>query len=305
MVKSTSTLKLNTGMFIPQIGLGTWLSTEEEGYQAVLEALKLGYRHIDTAAIYKNEGSVGRAIKDSDIPRKEIFVTTKLWGTQQRDPLTALEQSLERLGLDYVDLYLMHWPVPLKEPTEGEVITVPVNEDGSRAIDLDWDFIKTWELMQELPKTGKAKAVGVSNFSVNNLEQLKASDKIHLTPAANQVESHPLLPQTELINYCQSHGIVLEAYSPLGTSNSPFFKDERLLAIAEKYDASVAQVLINWGISRGIVLLPKSVNKNRIASNLKIIDLKPEDAEEVSKMYEKYGEKRLVAPNWGQFPIFH
>jgi glycerol 2-dehydrogenase (NADP+) len=304
MAKSTSTLKLNTGMFIPQIGLGTWLSTEEEGYQAVLEALKLGYRHIDTAAIYKNEGPVGKAIKDSGIPRDEIFVTTKLWGTQQREPLTALEQSLERLGLDYVDLYLMHWPVPLEEPTEGEVITVPVNEDGSRAIDLDWDFIKTWELMQELPETGKAKAVGVSNFSVKNLEELKASDKIHLKPAANQVECHPLLPQTELINYCQSQGIVLEAYSPLGTSNSPFFKDEHLLSIAEKYDASVAQVLINWGISRGIVLLPKSVNKNRIASNLKTIDLKPEDAEEVSKMYEKYGEKRLVAPNWGKFPIF-
>ncbi|ODV71592.1 uncharacterized protein CYBJADRAFT_169225 [Cyberlindnera jadinii NRRL Y-1542] len=304
MTKLTGTLTLNTGAKIPQVGLGTWLSNEEEGYQAVLTALKAGYRHIDTAAFYKNEVSVGRAIRESGIPREEIFVTTKLTGTQHREPKKALEESLERLGLDYVDLYLMHWPIPLKKPTVGDYLRVPLNPDGSRALDNDWDFVKTWELLQELPQTGLTRAVGVSNFSIKNLETLLSDKRTHLTPAVNQVESHPLLPQFELIQFCQWKGIVLEAYSPLGSANSNFFSDEFLKGIAETYKCSVAQLLINWGLSRGIVVLPKSSNPERIVSNLESVEISENDLESVGHLVDKYGEKRYVNPDWSPFPTF-
>ena len=191
---SSATLKLNTGASIPVLGFGTWRSVDNNGYHSVIAALKAGYRHIDAAAIYLNEEEVGRAIKDSGVPREEIFITTKLWGTEQRDPEAALNKSLKRLGLDYVDLYLMHWPVPLKTDrvTDGNVLCIPTLEDGTVDIDTkEWNFIKTWELMQELPKTGKTKAVGVSNFSINNI---KAVSYTHLDVYKRQCHNRLLNP---------------------------------------------------------------------------------------------------------------
>lgn len=297
-------LKLNTGAEIPQIGLGTWRSTSEEAYNAVKTAIAKGYKHIDTAAMYKNEAEVGRAIKDSGIPREELFVTTKLWGTSHRTPQTALDTSLAKLGLDYVDLYLMHWPVPLVAENESELLEIPTNPDGSRRIDNDWDFIKTWELMQKILATGKAKAIGVSNFSVNNLKTLLLANSTTVVPAANQVEIHPLLPQNDILEYCNKNGIVVEAYSPLGTVDSPYFKDETLSALATKNGVSVASLLINWALKRGYVVLPKSSNPKRIEDNLKEIDLSEEDFAKITGLIDQFGERRFVQPNWGSFPIF-
>lgn len=307
MINKT-TLKLNTGAEIPQLGLGTWQSSTSQAYDAVLAALKAGYRHIDTAAIYKNEVEVGRAIRDSGIPREEIFITTKLFGVQYREPDVGLADSLERLGLDYVDLYLMHWPVPLKPKpgsTKMDRLQVLFNDDGTRQLDIDdWDFIKTYALMQDLVKSGKTKAIGVSNFSINNLKQLLDAETTTITPAANQCECHPLLPQTELIEFCKSKGILFEAYSPLGSTDSPLFTNTTLKSIADKYGVSIPQILINWAFKRGYVVLPKSTNPDRIVKNGEVLDWSDEDFNKVTDLVKVEGEQRMIKPNWEPFPIF-
>lgn len=305
---TTATIKLNTGASIPVVGLGTWRSTEaDDGYKAVRKALEVGYRHIDTAAIYKNEGQVGKAINDSGVPRSEIFVTTKLWCTQQHNPKEALEQSLKRLGLDYVDLYLMHWPVSLSPRMikDGNMLTIPVRDDGARDVEIsDWNFIKTWELMQELPATGLTKAIGVSNFSINNIKDLLASPGNKIVPAMNQVELHPLLPQQELIDFCHSKGVIIEAYSPLGSNNAPLLTQKTVVEVAKKNNVTPAQVVISWHVQRGYVVLPKSVNADRIISNLKTFTLSKEDFEAVSNISKVEGEKRIVVPDWSPFVPF-
>lgn len=305
---TTATIKLNTGASIPVVGLGTWRSTEaDDGYKAVRKALEVGYRHIDTAAIYQNEGQVGKAINDSGVPRSEIFVTTKLWCTQQHNPKEALEQSLKRLGLDYVDLYLMHWPVSLSPRTikDGNLLTIPVREDGARDVEIsDWNFIKTWELMQELPATGLTKAIGISNFSINNIKDLLASPGNKIVPAMNQVELHPLLPQQELIDFCHSKDIIIEAYSPLGSNNAPLLTQKTIIEVAKKNNVTPAQVVISWHVQRGYVVLPKSVNADRIVANLKTFTLSKEDFDAVSNISKVEGEKRIVVPDWSPFVPF-
>lgn len=303
----TPSFKLNTGALLPAIGLGTWKSSEEDAYTAVLSALNAGYKHIDTAAIYRNERAVGKAIRDSGIPRDELFITTKLWSTQHRDPKAALDGSLERLGLDYVDLYLIHYPVAFKTDRieDGNPFCFPLLPNGKRDLDIvDWDFVKTWRLVQHLPESGKCKAVGVSNFSINNLKTLLESDEKFAVPAVNQVEIHPQLPQTELIDFCKSKDIVVEAYSPLGSTGSQMLTDDTLQKIAEKYDAQPAQILINWGISRGYCVLPKSVTPKRIEANARIIDIKKEDLLKVTNLIDILGPKRYLEPDWSPFPIF-
>ncbi|AQZ10786.1 YPR1 (YDR368W) and GCY1 (YOR120W) [Zygosaccharomyces parabailii] len=303
----SSTLKLNTGASIPQVGLGTWRSLENEGYVSVAEALKDGYRHIDGAAIYGNESQVGMAIKDSGIPREKIFLTTKLWSTQHRDPSQALEDSLERLGVDYVDLYLMHWPLALKTDTikDGNLLTIPEKPDGKgRDVDLSWNFVKTWELMQKLLDTGKVKAIGVSNFSINNLKELLAASTTKVTPAVNQVELHPLLPQTELVQWCKQNGIVIEAYSPLGGQTAPILSNPVVQKIAQAHGVDSANVVISWGVQKGLVVLPKSVTPKRIKSNLKVLQLNASDISAIDGLAKVNGEKRTCAPDWSPFPIF-
>ena len=307
LLNSTKTVTLNDGNVINMLGLGTWQSAGNDGYDSVMAALKAGYRHIDGAAIYKNEEQVGKAIRDSGIPREQIFVTTKLWGTQQRTPEKALDASLRRLGLDYVDLYLMHWPVPIKSAQiqDGDYLTIPVLPSGKRDLDLEeWSFIKTWELMQELPKTGKCKSIGVSNFSINNIKDLLASPGNKITPAMNQVELHPLLPQFELAQFCKEKNIYLEAYSPLGGKNAPILSEPALEEIAKKNNVSTANVVTSWIIQREIVVLPKSVTPSRIISNLQTFTLSEEDMNTISNLSKVKGEKRTVCPDWFPFTPF-
>lgn len=302
--KDQRSLKLNTGAEIPALGLGTWQSRGDAGYISTKAALEAGYMHVDTAAIYKNEDQVGRAIRESNVPREKLFVTTKLWCTQQREPAKALDESLQKLGLDYVDLYLMHWPVPMdpKACKDGDVLQIPELPSGERAIDKDWDFVRTWEGMEKLLDTGKVRAIGVSNFSISNLETLFAKCKV--VPACNQVEVHPLLPQHELLEFCQKKGIVLEAYSPLGSTNAPILQDELIKELAEKHNVQPAQLVISWHLQRGYVVLPKSSNPDRVASNLQTLRVPDEDMEALNTLSKKRGEMRVVNPKFGDFPLF-
>lgn len=295
---------MNTGALIPAVGLGTWQSTEEEAYVAVLTALRAGYRHIDTAYVYGNEEPVGRAIADSGIPRSELFITTKLASIDHLDPLKALNRSLQNLKLEYVDLYLMHWPVALN-PENDSHPTFPTLPNGKRDILLDRDYVTTYVDMQELVELGLAKAIGVSNFSVKNLKRLLASPDVTIAPAANQVELHPYLPQPNLLKFSKENNIVLEAYSPLGSTNSPLLKDETLVNLATKYKVDPANILISWAVWRGTVVLPKSVNPFRIESNFKVVDLSDDDGKLIDEISSKLGTKRIISPNWDPVVVFN
>lgn len=244
------------------MGLGTWQATAENAvYNAVKVALKAGYRHIDAAFAYGNEAEVGRGIRDglkeAGLTREDIFVTTKLAPVQARpsNVPSAIATSLASLGLDYVDLYLMHWPVALN-PASGEMI--PLRPDGSRDVDpeLNGQFELTWAAMEKLVDENKAKAIGVCNFGIHNLKRLLASAKVPV--AVNQIERHPYLPQFDLLAYCAEHGIHVTAYSPLGSTNSPFLSDPQLGEIAAKHQTTVAQIMLSWGALSGSVI-PKSV----------------------------------------------
>ncbi|KAI1072950.1 hypothetical protein LB507_008991 [Fusarium sp. FIESC RH6] len=205
---------LNTGAKIPAVGLGTWQSKPGEVRKAVAYALKDGYRHIDAALIYGNENEVGLGIKDSGVPREEIFLTSKLWNTHHPNVAEGLKKTLDALDVEYLDLYLIHWPVRLVPNESSELL--PVNPDGTRSVDRSWDQSETWRQMEEVYKSGKVKAIGVANWSIPYLEELRK--KWTVVPAVNQVELHPLLPQHELKKYCEKQGILLEAYSPLGST---------------------------------------------------------------------------------------
>lgn len=270
-------------------------------YNAVLTALKSGYTHIDTAAAYGNEDVIGKAIKDSGVDRSKLFITTKLWCVDHRRPAEALEASLKRLGTDYVDLYLVHWPVPLNP--NGNDPKFPTLPNGNRDIDLEWNFIKTWELMQKLDKS-KARAIGVSNFSVKRIQELLAAPTTTVVPAANQVELHPLLPQKELLDECAKHNILVEAYSPLGSTDSPLLKDEVVTKIAKEHSVEPATILISWALWRGTVVLPKSVTPHRIESNFQVVELLDQQGEELEQLHKRQGVKRFINPNWKPIVVF-
>ncbi len=241
-------LTLNNSNKIPLVGLGTWRMAEVT-YDSVLTALKAGYRHIDTATIYNNEEEVGRAIADSGIARTELFITTKLWNDDHDDVGAAFDLSLKKLGLEYVDLYLMHWPVPTR--------------------------VESYKQMEKIFNSGKAKAIGVSNFTIRHLDSFLL--QVTVTPTVNQVEFNPFLNQKELLNYCQSKNIVLEAYGPLTHAHK--LSDDRLATMAEKYGKSPAQIMLRWSTQQGIVVLPKSQTKSRIIENLTIFDFTISDAD--------------------------
>jgi len=278
----SSTKVLNNGVLIPVLGFGTYQIKGDAAYPATLAALKAGYRHVDTAAVYHNEEAVGKAIADSGIPREQLFVTSKLGPKDHgyESALSQCDQSLKKLGLDYLDLYLIHWPVGYQEG--GDLF--PLKPDGTAAPS-DVDYVDTWIAMEALVAKGLCRSIGVSNFNKKQLERVLKVAKI--VPVTNQVECHAYLTQHKLSQFCASKGIVLTAYSPLGSPDRPWAKegepvlldDPKLKEIANKYGKSTAQVLLRYQMERGHVVIPKSVTKTRIAENFKILDFKltPED----------------------------
>jgi len=276
--------KLNTGDEIPAIGLGTWQSPPGQVRDAVKVALQRGYRHIDTALAYGNEKEVGDGIKDSGVPREEIWITTKLdnpWHHRVEEGITS---SLKSLGVDYVDLYLMHWPCS----------TDP--NDLKKHLS-DWDFKKTWAEMQKLPASGRVKNIGVSNFAIRNLEILFKDPSFKTMPAVNQVELHPNCPSPKLLDYCKEKGIHATAYSCLGSTDSPLYKNQDLIKLAEKKGKTVQQVLLMWGIQRGTSVIPKSVTAARIEKNFELDgwELTADEMKEISSQKERF---KVCGDSW-------
>ena len=240
-------ITFNNGVSIPQVGLGVFRTESgEDTVNAVKWAIEAGYRHIDTAKAYGNEKSVGDGIKACGVAREELFITTKLWNedTRQGRAKEAFEESLEKLQTDYIDLYLIHWPA-----------------NG---------YEKAWKDMEEIYKTGKVKAIGVSNFNIHHLETL--SKIWEVVPAVNQIEVHPYYSNIANVEYSQKLGITVEAYSPLGGNGARTLKDPVIIELAKKYSKTPAQVVLRWNMQRNIVVLPKSIHKDRIISNYDVFD---------------------------------
>ena len=290
------TFTLNNGKTIPAVGFGTFASEGNPGqtYTAALAALKTGYRHLDCAWFYQNEGEVGEAVRDflketPSVKREDLFICTKVWNHmhEPEEVKWSLNNSLEKFGLDYVDLFLVHWPIA----AEKDANNMPkLNEKGQYVIkeELTKNHKPTWGAMEELYKEGKAKAIGVSNWTIPHLKELLSWCSVK--PTVNQIEIHPFLPNDELVKYCFDNQILPAAYSPLGSQNQVPTTGEKvntnptLNAIAEKGGNTLAQVLIAWGIRRGYVVLPKSSTPSRIESNFKSIQLTDEDFEAVNEV---------------------
>lgn len=271
-------LRLNQGIEIPQLGLGVFQSPPGDAtYHAVRWALEAGYRHIDTAALYQNEADVGRAIRDSGLDRKEVFVTTKMWYTEHgfESAQRAAKASLERLGLSYVDLYLIHWP--------------RVDPPSLR--------LDTWRGLETLQKEGLARAIGVSNYTIRHLEELVGHSTV--LPAVDQVEFHPFIYDPTLLAYCKDHGILVEAWSPL--TRARWLDNPAIVAIANAHGKSPAQVLLRWGVEHGLIVLPKSVHKERIIENAAIFDFTLR-AEEVVKLDALFDDQRVGMWNPATIP---
>ncbi|MEV7726094.1 aldo/keto reductase [Streptomyces sp. NPDC101733] len=251
-------IKLNNGTLMPQLGFGVWQVPDSEAQSAVGTALEAGYRSIDTAAIYGNERGTGRAVAASGLAREEVFVTTKLWNGPKQDwdrdaVLRAFDESLDKLGLDHLDLYLIHWPRPMRE-----------------------DFLTIWKTFEEIAASGRAKAVGVSNFRTADLERLRTVSP--LVPAVNQIELHPLFPQAELRALHSSLGIVTEAWSPLGQGKE-LLGLPAVAEVAAKHGRSAAQVVLRWHLQLGNVVIPKSVTPARIRENLDVFGFELDSAD--------------------------
>jgi diketogulonate reductase-like aldo/keto reductase len=265
---TTPTITLNDGTTIPQIGFGVFQVPAEEVVAPVATALEAGYRLIDTAAAYGNEEGVGKAIADCGLPRDELYITTKLWNDDHGydKTLAAFDASLARLGLDTIDLYLIHWPLPMRD-----------------------DYVETWKAFEKILAEGRTRSIGVSNFNVDHLERLAAETDV--TPVVNQVELHPRLPQTDLREYAAKHGIAIEAWSPIGQGKG-LLEDEVIAEIARAHDRSPAQVVLRWHIQLGNIVIPKSVTPERIRENLEVFDFEL-DQEEMDRLTELGPEERV------------
>ena len=264
-----NTVFLNTNREMPLLGLGVYKATgENEAENAIISAVESGYRLIDTASVYKNEENVGRGIASCGIPRNELFITTKVWNTAQRlgDIQGAFERSLDRLKLDYVDLYLIHWPVP-----------------GC--------YLSTWKVLEEIQKSGRALSIGVSNFEIRHLEELEANSGI--IPAVNQIECHPLCYPNELIDYCQDKGIQVQAYAPL--ARGAYLDNDVMCVLGTKYAHTPAQIGLRWATQKGISVIPKSVHPDRIRSNGNIFDftIEQEDMDLIDTLNENFHSSHI------------
>ncbi|CAM3225649.1 aldo/keto reductase [Tsukamurella hominis] len=268
-------VKLNNGTSIPQLGFGVWQVSDDGAHDAVAEALRVGYRSVDTAKVYENEAGTGRAIAESGLARDEVFLTTKLWNSDQGfdETLRAFDASLERLGTDYVDLYLIHWPV------------------------LEYDrYVDTFKAFQQIRDSGRAKAIGVSNFTVEALRRV--IDETGETPAINQIELHPGLPQDELRAFHAEHGIATEAWSPLGQGES--LTDAAVVEVAAAHGVTPAQAILRWHLQLGNVVIPKSVTPARIAENFDVFGFTLSD-DEVARISALPGKR--IGPDPATFNL--
>jgi len=247
-VATVPTIRLNNGVEIPQLGFGVYQVPPEDTAEAVSTALEIGYRHIDTAEMYGNEKGVGEAVARSGIDRGEVFVTSKLNNGYHRrdDALRAFDQSLADLGFEYLDLFLIHWPLP----------------------GIDVDYVETWKAMEEIYASGRARSIGVSNFQAHHLRRLFGETEVR--PAVNQIEVHPYLAQEELRAFDADHEIVTEAWSPI--AQGKVLDDPVVLRVAERYSRTPAQVVLRWHVQRGDVVFPKSVNRERMQQNFELFD---------------------------------
>jgi 2,5-diketo-D-gluconate reductase A len=262
-VSAVPDITLNNGQTIPQFGFGVFQIKPEETVAATITALEAGYRHIDTAQMYGNEKEVGEAVRRSGIDRSEVFVTSKLNNQFHRaeDARIAFDISLDALGFDYLDLFLIHWPLPTK---------------------YDGDFVSTWEVLEELYREGKARSIGVSNFTAHHLRRLRAETTI--VPAVNQIEIHPYFTQDELRAACAEHNIAVEAWSPI--AQGKVLDDPTIVSIADRVGKTAAQVVLRWHVERGDIVFPKSVTAERVKENIDIFDfeLSGEDVEAITSL---------------------
>ena len=238
---------LNDDRAMPQFGLGVWQTPQDQAAEVVRTALEAGYRHVDTAAIYGNERGVGEGLRASGLPRDQVFITTKLWNDRQGydEALVAFDRSLERLGVDYVDLYLIHWPAPKRDR-----------------------YVDAWRALVRIREDGRARSIGVSNFRPHHLERIIGETGV--TPAVNQVELHPRWQQRELRDFNARHGIATESWSPLGQGR--LLQDPVIGRIAQKHGKTPAQVVIRWHLDSGLIVIPKSVTPSRIRENIQVFD---------------------------------
>ncbi|MDQ1584371.1 MAG: 2,5-diketo-D-gluconate reductase [Microbacteriaceae bacterium] len=264
--KAIPSLTMNTGAAIPQVGFGVW-QIEDGGIEVIEQAIEVGYRHLDTAMIYYNEREVGAAMRSSGVPREELFVTTKLFNTDQgwQSSFDAFDASLERLGLDYVDLYLIHWPMP--------------------AVD---KYVESWRALEKIAESGRARAIGVSNFMPEHLQRL--FDETGTVPAVNQIELHPEHQQRAASDFGKHHGILTEDYSPL--ANGRILDDARIRSIADAHGKTVPQVILRWHVQLGNVVIPKTKTRARMEENLDIFDFEL-SAEEMATVSSFDGGRRV------------
>ncbi|XP_078178152.1 NADP-dependent D-sorbitol-6-phosphate dehydrogenase-like [Carex rostrata] len=303
------TIKLNSGYEMPTVGLGVWRMEGKSIRDLLLSAIKIGYRHFDCAADYQNEAEVGEALEEAFksglVKREDLFITTKLWNSDHGHVLEACQDSLKKLRLDYLDLYLVHFPIATRHTGVGTTDSA-IGEDGVLDIDTTISLETTWHAMEDLVSKGLARSIGISNYDIFLTRDCLAYSKIK--PAVNQIETHPYFQRDSLVRFCQKHGVCVTAHTPLGgaAANTEWFgtvsclDDATLKALAEKYNKTVAQLALRWGLQRNTVVIPKSSKEERLRENFQVFDftISDDDIDKIKAIDRKYRTNQ-PAKFWG------